>query len=503
MKYFRLDIYSHYFKISEYTREVRGVLNMMFKHLKHYQYARGNTNPIIKSYYSEKADHSEFRFNINTLPYFYEMLTQNGINDGNYVSMTHYPSLGVAIDVNLAEGWKPRESQVPIIEYFLREDEPHTFLPLETGGGKTFSSMAAITQIKRRTMIVLKPTFIDKWVKDIQVLTDCDPMDIMVVKGGDNLRAIISLAIADQLSVKFIIISNKTLYNYVKEYNNTINFEETGYGCKPDELYETLGIGVKLIDEVHLDFYTSFILDLYVNVARSISLSATLISRDDFLNRMYKLAYPINKRFVVKATSPYIDITAVDYTVNSSYHLPITEYGSKNYSHHVYERAMCKSYRLRNDYFSMIADVLYEGYEKDYVLGEKAIIFVISVKVCSELAEYIQHRYPDMRVSRYIAEDDYDEMLSSDIIISTPQNLGTGMDIPSLKTVINSVNIDSIQSNIQIVGRLRKRDNLPTRYYYLYNSKIDKHKRYHIRRKELLMSKAKSFVELAYSKQLG
>jgi superfamily II DNA or RNA helicase len=151
----------------------------------------------------------------------------------------------------------------------------------------------------------------------------------------------------------------------------------------------------------------------------------------------------------------------------------------------------------------MIADVLYEGYEKDYVLGEKAIIFVVSVKVSSELAEYIQHRYPDMRVSRYIAEDDYDDMLSSDIIISTPQNLGTGMDIPSLKTVINTVNIDSIQSNIQIVGRLRKRDNLPTRYYYLYNNKIDKHKQYHIRRKELLMSKAKSYVELAYSKQLG
>jgi superfamily II DNA or RNA helicase len=219
--------------------------------------------------------------------------------------------------------------------------------------------------------------------------------------------------------------------------------------------------------------------------------------------KMYEVAYPTKHRYKSVDSEPYINAIAVDYTSNRNYNIRTTEYGSKNYSHHVYERSIMRNTKMKNDYYTMIVDILYKGFETDYLAGEKAVVFVYSLNMAADLANHLARVYPKLKVMRYVAEDSYDEMLTADIIVSTPQNLGTGIDLPELKMVLLTVNIDSIQSNTQILGRLRNRKGKPTRFYYIYNTSILKHREYHKRRKDLLLAKCKTYSEMAYGKIIG
>ena len=61
----------------------------------------------------------------------------------------------------------------------------------------------------------------------------------------------------------------------VKKSNNM-------YGCNPEDFFNLINVGIRLIDEVHQDFHLNFKIDLYTNVKKTISLSATLQSDNKF-----------------------------------------------------------------------------------------------------------------------------------------------------------------------------------------------------------------------------
>ncbi|MGZ7230841.1 hypothetical protein ACXWOM_10305, partial [Streptococcus pyogenes] len=75
--------------------------------------------------------------------------------------------------------------------------------------------------------------------------------------------------------------SNRTYENYLRAFEKHENeLADLGYMCPPDDLFEKLGVGTRLVDEVHMQFYANYRLDLYTHVPQAISLSATLISKD-------------------------------------------------------------------------------------------------------------------------------------------------------------------------------------------------------------------------------
>ena len=70
------------------------------------------------------------------------------------------------------------------------------------------------------------------------------------------------------------------------------------------------------------------------------------------------------------------------------------------------------------------------------------------------------------------------------------------MDIPNLKTTILTIAVDSIQANIQTLGRLRKLDKIKTQFFYLTCNDIPKHVDYSARKKKMLLERAESFQEI-------
>lgn len=363
----------------------------------------------------------------------------------------------------------------------------------------SFIAMTAAAQLGQRFALIVRPSYIEKWLIDFnktynEEIAEC----LMVVQGSAQLQALLQMAALGELDGnKIILFSNKTLQNWIKLYEqNGSQILEQGYACLPDQLFEFLGVGVRIIDEVHQDFHLNFKLDLYTHVERSISLSATLLSEDDFLNNMYELAYPKGERFNGIAYDKYIDARAALYSFNDPRKIRVTEYGSKTYSHHAFEKSILRSESTTAAYFDMIRQVANGTFFKNYKPGQRLLVYCSSINMCTKLADYLRMQYPRLVINRYVEDDPFDYVMESDICVSTLQSAGTGIDIPNLTTVIMTPAVRSSAANIQGFGRLRKlADDTPVMFIYFVCQDFPKHTKYHEIKKVLLEERARTFKE--------
>lgn len=361
----------------------------------------------------------------------------------------------------------------------------------------TFVSLWALEKLGKRFAVVVKPMHMDKWLADICGAFEDIEERVMFVKGNKALSALIDMAKDGSLDADVFIISNATYRSWVSYHEEDPVGTLESYGCYPDQLFELLGVGCRLIDETHQDFHFCFKLDTYTHVPSSISLSATLISKDPFIDKMYNVCFPREQR---KPPPPLIKY-ANSYAVHFNYKTPglirSSEYGSSNYSHNAVEESILKHPQIKNNYYNLVDRVLKEGYFSDYKAGEKAIIFAASVKMCTDLTNWLAKKYPDKTVKRYVQEDPYENVIDSDIRITTNGSAGSALDIPGLKTNILTTAIQSIQANIQILGRLRKRkDGGPTRFYFFVADNHEKQMHYYQEKKKMLQQRAATFSDI-------
>lgn len=363
----------------------------------------------------------------------------------------------------------------------------------------TSTSAFAMAELGKRVVIIIKPMFIEKWIDDLEKLFDIKKKDVMVVKGSDHLKGLFQLAKEDKLECKFIIISNKTIQNWFKLYEQYREGIKTlGYETLPETLFEDLDAGIRLIDEVHMDFHLCFKIDLYTNVARSISLSATLVSNDDFISRMHETMHPTKYRYAQQKLEQYINSYVVYYQFKDVSKIRTTEYGATSYSHNAFEKSIIKHYNTLINYYNLIHYVIQIGFEKNLRTKKKLLVFASTIEMCTLLSKYFAKIYPHLNVKRYVAEDSYEEnLMVSDICFSTLGSAGTAVDIPNLTNVILTVAVDSIQSNIQSLGRLRDLGgDSKMEFHFLTCLDISKHLEYAFRKKEMLSRYAKTYSEI-------
>lgn len=455
-------------------------------------------NAAVKIFAAATSSKEEFRFHINQYKEFRDYLTNNYISDNMIDLEAKDVPIGQELNVLIKEMWSTREDQLPVIEYLEQEtDYRSKFVDLQTGKGKSYCAMKAIADYNKRTVIIVKAMYIDKWIKDLLKTYEIEPKDIMVIQGSKHLQALIDIGVSGELNAKFIIIGNKTIQNWFKSYE--LHREETlslGYNCLPEDFFETIGAGMRLIDEVHQDFHLNFKIDLYTNIERSISLSATLLNNDSFLERMYKLAYPPKERYSGTPLDKYIVAKAVIYGLHKDTRVQTTEYGSVLYSHNAFERSILRNKIIKSNYFKLIWNTIDISFMKDFVEGKKCAVYCSTIDMCTELTAYLKTMYPHLDIRRYVQDDPYENLLESCITVTTILSGGTAHDIPNLKTVVLTIAVDSIQASIQVMGRLRKLPDSRTYFYYLVCKDVPKHLIYHQRRIRLLEERAASFQEI-------
>ena len=487
-----ITVGSHFFKCTCITPRARPVLEIFARQLIKYGWARSQgkySRAALCVFATASNDRSEYRFHINQLKSFKELLAQNSIVDSMVTYVTLSLPKAIQVELPVKSNWIAREEQIPAIDYVV-SDEPSTnkFVPAQTGFGKGLISIMGISKIGLRTLIVVKPMYLEKWVAEIEEKFDINMEDVVVIRGSNQLMALLQLASENNFSSKIILISSKTLTNWIRLYETYLYQSiPLGYKCVPEDLCAVLGVGVLLMDEVHQEFHSNYKFLLNTNVYKSISLSATLLSDDAFITKMYSVVYPPEERYVGAAYKRYIHATAVFYRFENPLRIKYKDYVSKTYSHHIFEQCILRSERLKTNYFGMIGDIFKGTYIKNYKPGQKCLIFCISIDMCTQLRNYLSDLYSNLDIRRYVGDDEYTNLMTADVSISTMQSSGTAVDIPNLSTVIMTTAMSSTTGNVQGFGRLRQlKDGTTPIFTYLVCEDIEKHIQYHEKKRDLL-----------------
>lgn len=451
-------------------------------------------------YYGKTHDSFEYRFPISLLGEFRDYMVLNGIAQNKTIEKVREIPEGLDKFFKMRPGFILREDQEPISEYIRSEPEKRSkMVGLQTGKGKTVIACEALSQIHKRVVLVTKPMYIKKWILDFQNYTDLAPKDLMVVQGTDHLKGLIQLAKDDQLPSKVIIISVNTYRSYINAYENgRYEQEYLEYECAPEDFFPLMETGVILIDEVHQEFFAYYRMLLYTQCKLVVSLSATLENLDQFMERMYHIAFPKQDRCKTGPYDRYIDMYNVDYQFRTPEKIRTQEFGSPTYSHSAFEKSIMRHIPTLNRWLEMIDWIIEVGFVKYYQPGDKLATFAATKEMCTIMRDHIRKRFPQFTTERYIYEDPYENIIEPDIRCTTILSGGTAIDIPGLTCSINTINILSIQANAQTLGRLRKKEGRQVRYYVAFSSQFSKHREYHNQRNDMLRDRVKGIAELPY-----
>lgn len=496
---------SHHFVVKNVTGRARPALDNFARKYIQYGLVREQgryRRAPLRTYAAATATRSEYRFHINCLESFKQNLEMQEYSlVGDLVEwVTKTPNTGFDTALPILDTWKLREPQEMAVQYALQTTGKRSkLLELQTGAGKSVMAMFAASRIGKRTCMLIRPSYIEKWLIDFTKTFNFDVTDeVLVVQGGAQLLGLLELAKNGDLdSTRIIVISNKTMQNWIKLYEEHGHATfDMGYPCLPEDFCEFIGAGFRIIDEVHQDFHLNFKLDLYTHVEKSLSLSATLISSDDFMMGMYELAYPAFYRFKGIPYNKYIDARSVIYNFSNPSKIRTTEHGSKTYSHHAFEKSLLRNEYLLGKYFDLICNVIRNTYMVRHKPGNRLLIYGASIAFCTRLTAHLRMQWPRFSINRYVEDDPYDYLMESDICVSTLQSAGTAVDIPGLTTVILTPAIRSSAANIQGFGRLRDLKNGTTpQFLYFVCESIPKHITYHEEKKLLLQERALTYRE--------
>lgn len=491
----KVDVYSHNFSVTEISPSIKYTVENYARKFIQYGLIKEAGRWIrqqIKIFVTGTKDRSKIRFHINQYAGFIEHMEKNGV-DKTMMDITIHPIYN-ASDVNIPmfEKWKPREDQIPYIDYIVENNKnPSKFIGAQTGFGKTKVAFFGATKLHKRIMIIVRPMYMDKWHADVTENLDIDFNDTVVVKGSTSLISLIEQGVNKEIPYKVIIISNKTLQPYLKLYEQfQDSIKDLGYGCLPQDLCETLDVGVVIMDEIHQDFHLNYKIQTYMNVPKSISLSATLVNDDEFLESMYKMVYPPDTRHTVGEYVKFINSTAILYKTKNPFKLKYKQYGSNAYSHNVFEQCIKRYVPLDKNYIEMIIKAINHYYIKNYHAGDRCLIYCASVDYSTHLVSNLKRYFKGKDVRRYVEEDPYENIMKADICVSTLLSAGTGLDIAGLTTVILTTNVLSSQSNIQGFGRLRNLKGKKLNFVYFVCEDLDKHLDYHYKKQDLLKTRA-------------
>lgn len=503
----RIDVYSHHIKLTRFNRKIKDDLLDFCRTIATYGLKRirpGKFAPAMKKVYvGVKRDRSEFRFHINHTDEVVKHLTNLGLPSKNIWWVNHGIYEPERVEHKYIDPREPRGDQPAVIDYVLDPGKTKV-VTLDPGMGKTYIANRIIMMMQTKAFFCIKSMYIDKWILDIKESFKVDKEDIVVIRGERAFSQVLHLAKEGKLNAKFILCSNMTYFNYLKTYESLgREILDIGWACLPEEMFELLGVGLRVIDEVHQDFHLNFRQDLYGHVPKTLSLSGSLESDDQNVRNMYNVMFPPAQRFHGAKRDVYAVAEAIFYHCpNVDNRIKYTNHALKSYSHVLFEQSIMKDKVLLKNYVDMVCDLVQSRYAATAQDGQKLAIYFATVDMCTIVSKELRRRVGAKEVTRYVSEDDYEEMLECDIIVTTLKSLGTAFDVPGLIMCIMTDSISSIQANIQVFGRLRRLKDWPDHtpeFLYLVCADIPKQMEYHDKKKQTFRDRVKAHKE-SYTK---
>lgn len=175
---------------------------------------------------------------------------------------------------NILLKYKPRdEKQEEAIRFMVGVNEysdnkycNQLSVNLNTGKGKTYCSIATFSFFRIKTMIITgTTTLLSQWESEILHYTNLQKSDIVFISGSDVVNMILMGKSKKAENGKIFLCSHGTLRSFADQY---------GWD-KIYDLFQILGIGIKVFDEAHTNFANMLMIDFFTNVWRTYYVTAT------------------------------------------------------------------------------------------------------------------------------------------------------------------------------------------------------------------------------------
>lgn len=409
-------------------------------------------DPVTHSYYMKGLDYDQKR-KVLILPRGLDIswleFTLNGDAkvDNNYDEF-EYVSEPIMIK-NMPRDNEQREALRFILgkaEYHSNSAKSQLSINLNTGKGKTYVTVAAISYWLVRSIIIASTKgIINQWKDRIEEYTDIKPREIYIIEGSNSIERLFN---RDVGQYKIFLASHATL----KSYGDKNGWDKIGL------LFKYLKIGIKVYDEAHQNFDNILKIDYHTNTYKNLYLTATPKRSAQNEDNIYQLAFKnVPKIDLFKEDKdPHTQYIAMHFNSKPS---PAIISGCKN--KFGFNRLAYIDWVIDNERFLNFSYVLMDKIFKLTQDGSKALIYIGTNKAISKFYDFLINAYPQYKYqigiyTSIIPDDQKEDMLNKRIILSTTKSCGAAMDIHGLKVTV--VLAEPFRSEVlarQTLGRTR------------------------------------------------
>ena len=394
------------------------------------------------------------------------------------------------------------EEQVDVINFIAglnhhsaNLNERQLFLIKQPGFGKTYCSGVGLCKFGVKTLIIThRDNIRSQWLKSLCQMSGLGDTYVHEISSTDEVVKIARNEIEYEHDYDVFLITHATFRAGIKYLTS---MKEIG------NITKNLGIGMKIIDEAHLEFRDTLMMDFCFNVKRNLYLTATggrsqkeenSIFHHVFSNAMY---YKPSALLLDGVPKKWVDYTTV--CVNSNVKPAVYRYrvaGGRGMNPATYGKWVIQIDKKKT-HFKCCRDILKMIYDADE--NAKVLVFMPLIDLCGDAAYFFNKELNydpsfkyDLNIktinSRNTARENYDNR-RADVIVTTIQSCGTGTDIPGITAIISCSPFVSKITAEQVFGRIRYCGK-KCYYYDIYDLSVQMDKFW-------LRSRRKKFKQLA------
>ena len=341
--------------------------------------------------------------------------------------------------------------------------------------GKTYCAGVGLSKNKMKTLIIVHRDNLRKqWAESLHNMSGYSYNDIHEIVSTNEMYDIIHGHYKPDYDV--YIMTHATFRAGVSHLGSLREAELFTYNLK---------IGMKIIDEAHLEFRDTLLMDAVMNVKRNLYLTATDARSAKDENAIFKYSFRnavyYKEKISIDDNKPKKWVNYVTVAVNS--HCPPNIYryrvaGSRGMNSATYGKWVI-AYDKNKTHFKACRDLVKQTFTEDG--HSKMIIFMPLIDLCENLQEFLFRELSDDEKFEYDldirtmnslhSKSENERAKKADVLITTIGSAGTGIDIPGITDIICCSPFVSGVTAIQVFGRIRY---IPKKchYYDIYDTSV-------------------------------
>ena len=380
-------------------------------------------------------------------------------------------------------------------------NDSQIFLVKEPGFGKTFCTGYGIGLYGAKALIIMhQDTLRSQWRDSLYNMNGYTSNEVYELTSSAELEQIANGDV--KLDYDVYLMTHATFLAACNRIHDT---------NKIGLITRNLQIGIKVIDEAHLHFRNTLMIDFMFNVRRNLYLTATdgRSSKDE--NAIFRHVFSnttfYRKQSIADDTHPSKWVEYVAVNINTHVNPNIYRYrvnGGRGMSAITYGKWVI-AYDKQKRHFKVCRDLLKEIFAN--VSTAKVIIFLPLIELCTECAYFLTMELdndPTFDYSLMIktinsnntkSENEYNKR--ADVIVTTIQSIGTGQDIKGVTDIICCSRFESKITSKQVFGRIRY-INKPCHFYDIVDKSVQADIYWWKSRARTLKSLATKFTSLTW-----